>query len=224
VIWLRPRRGESRSYETDPTTAQYAALERTCSHLAEQLFEGRLPKPLLVLNRGLEAATFFGSSRWWAREDGRRLVSEIALNPDMLKRMSERDVAIGIVHELTHLWQDTFGAHLSRPGYHNLEWSKKLESTGLMPSDTGREGGARVGQTMRQWVIPGGRFEAVYAAMPKAWLLPFLSDGPERKKDKSKSKFACPTCGDIARGKPSLLIDCRKCKSAMKLEETEMET
>lgn len=99
-----------------------------------------------------------------------------------------------------------------------------MESLGLMPSETGRRGGARVGQAMDQYVVPGGTFEAVFASMPHEWLLPFLSGTfEEKKKDLSKSKFVCTSCGDIARGKPGLEIDCRKCRAPFALETTELE-
>ncbi len=236
VIPLRPLARGSVSYETDhPTTAQYEAFAKVCSHFCEQLFDNRLSKPMLVFNQGLALASFFAADRWFAADDKARLVSEVDLNPDKLESLSAQDIAATLVHELTHLWQHELGEKKSRSGYHNKEWSRKMESSGLMPSQTGAPNGARVGQTMSQYVVPGGTFEKAFDSMPREWLLPFLPDAettpkafdsmprewllpflPDAemtpKKDRSKSKFVCPSCGDIARGKPSLEIDCRKCR------------
>ena len=216
VTLLRPLARASVSYETGhPTTAQYGAFEKMCSHFCAQLFDARLPNPMLVFDRRLPSASFFAADAWSAKDDVAPLVSEIALNPEMLRSLSARCVAAALVHELTHLWQHALGAQKSRPGYHIMEWSLKMESVGLMPSETGEPGGPRVGQTMSQHVVPGGPFEKAFDSMPQDWLLPFLSAAGtalEKEKDPSKSKFVCPSCGDIARGKPSLEIDCRKSK------------
>lgn len=63
-----------------------------------------------------------------------------------------------IVHEMCHLWQAHFGSP-GRGRYHNAQWADKMEAIGLMPSTTGRPGGARVGDHMADYMIPGGRFE-----------------------------------------------------------------
>jgi predicted SprT family Zn-dependent metalloprotease len=64
-----------------------------------------------------------------------------------------------IAHEMVHLWQFHFGTP-GRRGYHNKEWAAKMESIGLMPSDTGKEGGKKLGEKMADYVIEGGQFEA----------------------------------------------------------------
>ncbi|MDK4565666.1 hypothetical protein QG053_11620, partial [Kingella kingae] len=48
----------------------------------------------------------------------------------------------------------------SRSGYHNKEWADKMESIGLMPSDTFQEGGNRTGQKMGDYPLEGGKFQA----------------------------------------------------------------
>jgi hypothetical protein len=86
---------------------------------------------------------------------------------------------------------------------------------GLMPSSTGKPGGARVGQKMSDYPITGGLFAEAFAMMRDAWFFPFLAEAPKGKKppsgDSSKSKFTCPACSDIAWGKATLMIGCRKC-------------
>lgn len=210
------------SYETDrrkPTSAQYEAFERACRHLNDRLFEGQLPPAILVFNRTAASASFFSADRWYARDDSRQLVSEISLNPDMLKRLTERKIAATLVHELAHLWQHAFGQKKSRDGYHNMEWSQRMESVGLMPSDTGRRGGVRVGQKVSQWIVRGGPFESAFASMPRTWLLPFLSgEAEEKKTDRSKTKLVCPGCGDAVWGKRKVALQCVKHEKPLALE------
>lgn len=62
-----------------------------------------------------------------------------------------------MVHEMVHLWQFQYG-NPSQKAYHNKEWADKMESIGLMPSNTGRVGGKRTGQKMDDYPIKGGLF------------------------------------------------------------------
>jgi len=62
-----------------------------------------------------------------------------------------------LVHEMVHAWQFHFGKP-GRRGYHNKEWADKMEAIGLMPSSTGKPGGARTGEKMADYAIPGGLF------------------------------------------------------------------
>jgi hypothetical protein len=61
---------------------------------------------------------------------------------------------------MAHQWQFEFGTP-SRAGYHNEEWSKKMQSIGLMPSHNGKPGGKKTGQNMSDYVISGSFFEIV---------------------------------------------------------------
>lgn len=64
-----------------------------------------------------------------------------------------------LVHEQCHLYQQWFGK-AGRGRYHNKEWADLMESIGLMPSSTGKEGGKRTGDRMSDYPIEGGRFLA----------------------------------------------------------------
>jgi hypothetical protein len=41
-----------------------------------------------------------------------------------------------LVHEMVHVWQETYG-NPSRRGYHNRQWAEKMREVGLQPSSTG---------------------------------------------------------------------------------------
>ncbi len=53
----------------------------------------------------------------------------------------------------------------SRGRYHNDEWAKKMESIGLMPSDTGQPGGKRTGDQIADYPIEAGNFLKVCRLM-----------------------------------------------------------
>jgi len=86
-----------------------------------------------------------------------KLTDEIAINPSYFAVTPIIEVLQTLVHEMAHLWQHHFG----KPGrgrYHNKEWADKMESIGLMPSSTGRPGGAKTGDCMADYAIEGGMF------------------------------------------------------------------
>jgi hypothetical protein len=164
------------------------------------------------------SAGFFAPERW-ARSDGSdeevEGMHEISLNPDTL--MDEPPVVASVlVHEMVHLWQREHGTP-SRRGYHNREWSEKMEAVGLIPSETGAPGGRKTGERMSHYIGSGGRFEGAFAALPEKHLLPWRSHGHRRAKriDPSKAKYACPACGISVWGKLGLRLGCLSCPAAM---------
>ncbi|WP_425545074.1 hypothetical protein, partial [Caenispirillum bisanense] len=131
--------------------------------------------------------------------------------------------------------------HHGKPGrgrYHNLEWAAKMESIGLMPSDTGAPGGKRTGDSVSDYVIKGGAFEAACTALltqdyTLSWLDRFPPRPPEadalatagaelaaavrlvklpepgtRPNKTNRVKYRCPVCGIQAWGKPGLALLC----------------
>ena len=83
---------------------------------------------------------------------------EIAINPAYFASHSLVEVLQTLVHEQCHLWQQCFGQRKSQYGYHNREWARKMESIGLVPSQTGAPGGKKTGQQMSDYPLPGGPF------------------------------------------------------------------
>lgn len=146
----------------EPTDTAYSELRIAFDAFNLGLFEGRLPPCLLTLQREKRTYGYFSSKRFGAR-DG-KTTDEIAVNPEYFAVVPLVETLQTIAHEMVHLWQ----AHFGKPGrgrYHNAEWAEKMEAIGLMPSSTGRPGGRRVGDMMADYVIPGGRFEAVVAQL-----------------------------------------------------------
>lgn len=138
-----------------PTEEAYGEVELAYDFYNEELFGGELPSCLITFQRQKKVFGYYHKNRF-GRRDG-RTTDEIALNPEYFAVVPMIEVLQTTVHEMTHLWQHHFG-NPSRAGYHNKQWADKMESLGLMPSDTGQVGGKRLGQQMADYVIDGGRF------------------------------------------------------------------
>lgn len=145
-----------------PTTVFYAELQKAYDTFNRLLFDDELPQCLITLQREDRTYGYFSENRF-GNLKGEKL-HEIALNPTYFAIVPLVEVMQTIVHEMAHLWQTERG----RPGrgrYHNAEWANKMEAIGLMPSSTGRPGGARTGDKMGDYPIQGGRFLAACRAL-----------------------------------------------------------
>lgn len=126
-----------------PTMQMYSFVQDVYDFFNDKLFAGELPPCLLTLQREKNTMGYFSSNRW--QGGGKQVVHEIALNPAFFITHKPLELMQTLVHEMVHLWQHEFGKPSHR-AYHNTEWANKMESIGLMPSDTGEPGGKRTGQ------------------------------------------------------------------------------
>jgi predicted SprT family Zn-dependent metalloprotease len=193
------------------TSELFGAYQRQYDYFNARLFGGELPE--CVLNFSRKCATtlgFFAPKRW---EQASLVRHEISLNPSTLKLRTQEEISATLVHEMVHLWQQEFGKP-SKRGYHNAEWGKKMESVGLMPSNTGAPGGKKTGVQMAHYVIEGGRFALDFADMPRQFILPWISFdfSSEAKSSKpSRVKYHCIGCEANVWGKRELSILCNTC-------------
>jgi hypothetical protein len=211
-----------------PTQETYSALQTAYEHFNRELFGGALPECLITLQRKERRVLgyFWGQRFEEIGESGQR-TDEIAMNPQHFKQRGIEQVLSTLAHEMAHQWQEHRGTP-SRKGYHNGEWAEKMESIGLMPSDTGKPGGNRTGQKMGHYVIPGGPFARACAALLSegfrlAWgeiVAEVAEDagGGGGKKKGTRVKFTCPDCGANAWGKPDLKLICGVCLVPMGTE------
>ncbi|WP_366142237.1 SprT-like domain-containing protein [uncultured Tateyamaria sp.] len=86
------------------------------------------------------------------------------MNPAYFAILTIENNLSTMAHEMVHLWQFHHGKP-SRRGYHNKEWALKMEGIGLIPSDTGRVGGKKVGQSMDHYILENGPFSEVCAKL-----------------------------------------------------------
>lgn len=145
-------------------------------------------------------------------------IDEIALNPDVFSYQSDKDILDTLVHEMVHQWQYVYGKP-SRKAYHNKQWADKMESIGLMPSDTGQPGGKRTGQRMSDYIIIGGKFDRAYNIFFKQYRgIHWQSPAPlllKKQRRKSKVKYECPICGQKCWAKPKANFICGDCHVPM---------
>jgi predicted SprT family Zn-dependent metalloprotease len=202
---------------------QYVTLSAAFDFFNRRLFAGCLPHCLITLQRHKGTYGYYSPRRFEAR-GGERETDEIALNPGEFKGRSDTDILSTLVHEMVHSWQEHHGKP-SRRTYHNHEWAAKMQAVGLMPSDTGEPGGAKVGQKMTHYVIAGGPFERACKELLRGVCLEWQSrenDPKEReKKNRSKTKYTCPECGVNAWAKPRVSLVCGECGVQLEPEETE---
>lgn len=214
-----------------PTEEQFNALNGAYKYFNRTLFGNKLPSCMLNFSRKKNTHGFLAPERWRRVNSKKHNIHEISLTPTTLYRIP-LEVFSTLVHEQVHLWQWEFGSP-SRSGYHNKEWANKMIEIGLIPSDTGKEGGKQTGQAMTHYIEKGGKYEKAFNKMPKKYALPFTSiegdlmksllkgvDGKNepsaklkklRPASKSKTKYTCSKCKTNVWGKPNLKILCGEC-------------
>lgn len=136
-------------------TSIHTALRFAYDFYNRHLFHNQLPECLISLQRQAKSQGYFSSKRFVSEEGN--YTDEIALNPEYFGVLPVIDTLSTLVHEMVHLWQQHFGKP-GRRGYHNKEWADKMQSIGLMPSDTHKPGGKRTGEHMGDYILDHGLF------------------------------------------------------------------
>lgn len=218
------------------TKEQFSTIEALYNYYNKELFDGVLNDCMLNMSRTNGSAGFFSPFRWKDKEG--RKVHEISINPDTFN-IDDQELHQTIVHEMVHLWQQDFGTP-SRQCYHNKEWAAKMIEIGLMPSDTGKEGGKTTGQKMCDYAIDGGKFKDKFKAIQggsQEIKLPFfpihnfevsledvIDEATEKKQKEKKNgvkfKFTCQ-CETNIWGKYDIEVMCMVCNTAFEREEKE---
>lgn len=232
-------RSRKQKVALSPTEEQFSALNKAYKYFNKSLFKNKLPGCILNFSRKKNTHGFLAPARWRRINEVDKYIHEISLTPYTLYRKPEL-VFSTLVHEMVHLWQWEFG-NPSRNGYHNKEWAHKMEEVGLIPSDTGKEGGKKTGQSMTHYIEKDGVYQKLFKKIPKAFILPFTSiegdlinamlksKGTATKKSNSdldkrnklissgrkKTKYSCPKCKSNVWGKPSLRLKCIPCRSEL---------
>ena len=197
------------------TKKEYTAFQKAYDYFNRELFSGKLPPCLITLTHSKKYGGFFHRERFTHRRDERK-TDELSLNIDYFHQISDKDILSILVHEMVHLWQFHNGKP-SRNGYHNRQWADRMESIGLMPSDTGKPGGTRTGQSMNHYIIEGGRYDQLAGELlNNGFKINWQIFKVEReKKSKSKVKYSCPVCNQNAWAKPGAKLICGVCREMM---------
>jgi hypothetical protein len=193
------------------TLKEYQGFQRAYDFFNRELFAGSLPQILVTLQRHANTRGYFSPERFKGRID-KQSVHELALNPDNFTGRSDESILSTLVHEMAHVWQQTFGEP-SRRGYHNRQWAGKMREVGLQPTSTGEPGGMETGQSITHYILPEGRYAKADATLSDSgyqlhWQS-IASVGSAKKT--SKRKFTCPECGQNAWAKPGARLICGGC-------------
>ncbi len=206
------------------TREEYAGFDGAYEWFNRKLFGGKLPPCLITLQRKARSHGYFANERFGHRSDREQRTDELALNPDTFVGRSDKEILSTLVHEMCHCWQQHFGKP-SRTGYHNRQWAAKMIEVGLIPSDTGLEGGKQTGQHMTHYIVDGGVFDLVAdQLLATDFRLNWQSAAEGRRarpKGKSKVKYTCPSCGQNAWAKPDAALVCGECMEAMEAQDQE---
>jgi predicted SprT family Zn-dependent metalloprotease len=152
----------------NPTSATYDSLLLAYKFMNEHLFANALPACLITLQRETHTFGYFCHKRFTYDKNVKQSTDEIALNPQYFRASGRDDrmVVSTLVHEMCHLWQHHFGKP-GRARYHNKEWANKMRSLGLVPSNTGENGGKDTGDQMSHFIDKSGRFAKIFDKLKK---------------------------------------------------------
>jgi SprT-like family len=220
------------------TVTEYGTFENAYDYFDKTLFEGSLPPVFITLQRHPRALGYFSAKRFQRRGNVREHIGEIALNPDGFAGRTDEEILSTLVHEMAHVAQKEHGDP-GRRGYHNREWAQLMFNVGLMPSTTGKPGGAVTGENVSHYILNNGPFDVACRAFLERYRLVWESaaiphkepgsttagsisgneqsggateDGAVREKRQTRTKFTCPNHRDENLwAKPSARFLCDKC-------------
>ena len=159
-----------------PTQQIYDELQAAYDHFNSELFENKLPDCLITLQRERRTFGYYCRDRFVSHAG--TITDEIAMNPAYFGIRSIPQSLSTLVHEMVHQWQYHFGKP-GRRGYHNKEWGEKMDAVGLVPSNTGKPGGKRVGEQMDHYIKKAGAFDqACDSLLSKEYQLSWLDRFP----------------------------------------------
>jgi hypothetical protein len=203
------------------TAREYATLQDAYDYFNRVLFDSTLPQVLITLQRRGKTLGYFSAERFQSRDGIRSRVHEVALNPEGFRGESDEEILSTLAHEMVHVWQKEHG-RAGRGRYHNRQFAAKMHSIGLMPSATGKPGGAATGDHMSHYILPEGRFIISCSGFLQRYRLTWESaiqrkeeSGPEPDEEgestQTRAKFTCPNCGLNAWAKPDARLVCHDC-------------
>lgn len=219
-----------------PTLEAFGEWQRAFTYFNERLFGNSLPNCLITLTRRKNTLGYFCAEAFVKRDGS--IAHEVSMNPSWLEFCGDAFSYSVLVHELCHLWRHVHGpanrkGSRGARGFHEVVWADKMQSIGLMPSDTGKPGGKRVGYAVQHYVIEGGPFdlacrEFLIGGQSITWRDGFrpvgggggggstgggaVQEGPAPKN--TRTRYVCRVCGLKAWARASANFSHRDCNDA----------
>lgn len=135
----------------------YDELQQAYNFFNEKLFENHLPGCIITLQRKANTRGYFSAERFVLSKARKTFVHEISINPTYFSISSSQQILSTLVHEMVHLLCFLNGTS-GKKGYHNKKWVIEMEKIGLIPSNTGKEGGKKTGYSVSHYIAPMGSF------------------------------------------------------------------
>ena len=190
-------------------------LHRAFKLFNEQLFNGNLPEPvILVASRGNKKLTLGWCTveKVWKNEITHEERYEINLVAESLNR-GIYPVMATLLHEMIHLHNLVYEIKdVSRGGtYHNMKFKKVAEEHGLIIEHNEKIGWSltKIQGTTMDIIDKAGFDEAVFSLGRRE----MASEGDKKRKKKKSSvrKYVCPNCGCIIRASKLVNVICGDC-------------
>jgi hypothetical protein len=214
-------------HKNTPTLTTYTEWQTAYDFFNKELFNGQLPECVITLDsKNKRTLGYFVPNRY--ENESREIKDGLAMNPSHFRRRSLIETLSTLVHEMVHVWEYHLGKGKSLRTYHSKKWGAQMKRVGLMPSNTGKPGGAETGQQMTHYIIEGGPFEnSCKRLLADKFKISWAEAGvvnedgavPKGKK-RNKVKYTCGVCGAIVWGKPDLQIVCGKCATVFVPEQS----
>jgi predicted SprT family Zn-dependent metalloprotease len=204
------------------TTKNYKTLDDAYTFFNEKLFDNKLPECLITFQRRkVNKLGYFHSKQYHARDDNNNVVSELSLNPDSFYDRTDQEILSTLVHEMCHAWE--IDVEKKNTGtYHDKHWGNKMELVGLIPSNTGKSDGKKTGIQMTHYINPEGKFIKVSTEFLENNKLEWNGNKPveriKKERNKTKFKFHCGECNQVAWGKEDANLMCGNCSVEMEIE------
>lgn len=204
-----------------PSVQIYGELDQAYNFFNREIFDGRLPACMFILDRAKRRYGHFMPEGYELRpkdelEDS-QWVDEIGLNAEAMRGRPDFETLSTLVHEQAHLWQKHFGSKFPKRPYHNKEWAGKMEEIGLMPSSTGMPDGKKTGRLVSHYIIAGGVFSRTCQALLDTGFRLSWQSLPIPRTAASESgkmyKYECPECEQKVRGKKGGHVLCGDCST-----------
>jgi hypothetical protein len=154
----------------------YEELQDAFDFYNKELFNTELSLCIIILSRKENSFGYFSPKMFVDPENKINYKHVIAMNFEFFG-IRELDFTLStLVHEMAHAYTFEKGVY-GRGNYHNKWWAKKMWEIGLMPTDTGEEGGKETGQTVTHKIIRGGAFDKVTERLiAQGFKLPFVKN------------------------------------------------
>jgi len=135
--------------------AMFTELAFAYHFINQEMFDGRLETCIVTTNRKYGSLGYFRPRGFNA---GERCANEISLNAAYMSVRTMRST-LGTLASLMCLAKNAQDGFIGRKGYCGKVWAESMKDIGLMPSSTGRPGGAPTGYNNSFYIVKGGAFD-----------------------------------------------------------------